>query len=575
MNERDTAIHRSSIRSLPTAALPTAEQLLSVIENLPNGVAAFDREDRLVLCNASCRELLAVSAPVLVEGTRYTDLLRYGLAYGQYAVPTGQEAAWLDQQLASHREPQTAIDQRLGCGRWVQTTVRATPDGGRLRLWADITERKLLESNLSAERDFLAQVISTSTAAVVVVDNDGSLALANQAAEAVLGVAAAIATTRPFDHPAWRITGVDGDPLPVEELPFVKVQTTGAAVFDVRHAIEWPDGTRRILSINAAPLARSADSLPKVVCSVTDITDKLQAESDLRYKEALLRGLFELCPLGISLTDHETGAFIDANRALLENLGYSHPELLTLTHFDITPVEYHRCDAAYQAITGHYGPWEKENIRKDGSRFTVLVRGIVIDDLAGKARNWSIVEDITERKAQEAHILRLAQSDQLTGLANRRLFQERLAEALARARRGRHIGAVAMLDLDGFKLVNDSHGHKVGDAVLVEAASRLKRCIRATDTLARFGGDEFLLIFDDIAGPGDVARIAEKIQVELARPYVVEGGSLALGASIGICLYPAQADEVDELIRQADMAMFCAKRQGGNRACFSGTADGA
>jgi len=454
------------------------------------------------------------------------------------------------------------------------TSTIVTDRSGRQLLWSiveDITERKRLEQSLAAERDFLDQIMATSLSAIVAIDASGQLVFANQAAERILGVTAATATDRHFDDPAWRVTDIDGGPYPVEEIPFVKVMTTGKPVFDVRHAIEWPDGTRRILSVNAAPLAHSPGSTSRVVCSVTDITDQLAAETALRQNEALLRGLFELCPMGIALTDLETGAFLDVNEAVLRQLGYSRDELLQLTYLDITPEQYQARDRNNQVSLvkgGRYTPHEKENIRKDGSRFPVLLNTTVVTDQSGRKLLWSIVEDITERKANEAQILRQAHYDELTGLPNRRLFQERLEQALERARRGRHIGAVAMLDLDHFKTINDSLGHKAGDQVLIEAANRLRSCTRATDTVARFGGDEFLLLLDDISSPADAEAIVGKIHTILARPFAVDGEKMQLGVSIGVCIFDAEHNDPDTLLRNADKAMYASKSAGRNQTRF-------
>lgn len=341
-----------------------------------------------------------------------------------------------------------------------------------------------------------------------------------------------------------------------------------AAVFDARHAIEWPDGTHHLPSINAAPLARDSTVPCSVVGSMIDVMDKLAAESDLRYKAALLRGLFELCPLGIALTDYATGAFIEVNDALLAQNGFSRDEFLRLTYFDVTPADYRASDRHFHQQlrdVGHHGPYEKENLRKDGSRYPIVLRSTMVTDLAGRQLIWSIVEDITERKASEAKVLRQAQFDELTGLPNRRLFQERLQRALERARRGRHGGAVAMLDLDDFKTVNDRLGHKAGDTILVEAAGRLTACTRATDTVARFGGDEFLILLDDIGVRSNAARIMRKLQRALVQPFCVDGRVLQLRVSSGISHFPADSDDQDELIRLADSAMYRAKRQGRNR----------
>jgi diguanylate cyclase (GGDEF)-like protein/PAS domain S-box-containing protein len=691
---------------LGRASQAVGAQLSIAMEALGDGFVLFDPDDRLVLCNQRFREIFPVLAPVMVPGNHFEDIVRHGLARGQFAAAVGREELYLAQRLAEHRAPYSCTEQELSDGRWVQVIEQATPDGGRIGLRIEITERKQqevatlqakrqleatlraipdllfevdregrfiachvadptrllvpaeelvgktiaetlptdaarichaaidealltgistgkhyrlegfkgggwfelsvarkdangdlsatpgeptlialvrdvtvrkeLESKLAAERDFLDQIMATSLSAVVVIDANGELSFANTAAERVLGIAAPTAVGRRFDHPAWRVTAVDGGHYPFEELPFAQVMRNRAPVFDVRHGIEWPDGTRRILSVNAAPLLDTPGAPRRVVCSVTDITDELAAESGLRYKESLLRGLFELCPVGIALTDFATGAFIDVNDAILAPSGFSRDELLGMTYFDITPEEHHPQDSQYLeqlAAVGRYGPFEKENFRKDGSRFPVLLRGMMVTDLTGRQLIWSIVEDITERKAAERQIFRKAHYDDLTGLPNRRLFQERLEGAVERARRGRHVGAVAMLDLDDFKTVNDSLGHRAGDAILVEAATRLSACTRATDTVARFGGDEFLVLLDDITAPADAARVARKMHAALARPYTVDGQMLQLGVSIGICLFPADSDDIAELVRLADMAMYRAKHQGRNRTRFHALAD--
>jgi len=688
--------HRLTL--LERASREAGAQLSLAMEALGDGCVVFDADDRLACCNQRYREIYPISAPAIVEGARFEDIVRYGLEHGEYVVPEGQEAAWLAARLALHRQAYAALEQELAGGRWVQIIEQATPEGGRIGLriditerkrqeaaalqakrqleatlraipdlmfevdregrfiachvsdprrllvppeelvgksitatlpadaarichaaidealstgistgmqyrlegfdggeWfelsvarkdadvdppgeptlialvRDITERKRLEQSLAAERDFLDQIMATSPSAIVVIDASGQLVFANQAAERVMRVSAASGSGRCFDDPALRITTFDGNPYPMEQLPCTAVLRTGQPVHDVRFAIEWPDGRRVMLSVNATPLAAASDAPRGVVCSITDITDQLAAETALRQNEALLRGLFELCPMGIALTDLETGAFLDVNEAVLRQLGYSRDELLQLTYLDITPEQYQARDRNNQVSLvkgGRYTPHEKENIRKDGSRFPVLLNTTVVTDGNGRKLLWSIVEDISERKANEAQILRQAHYDELTGLPNRRLFQERLEQALERARRGRHIGAVAMLDLDHFKTINDSLGHKAGDQVLIEAANRLRSCTRATDTVARFGGDEFLLLLDDISSPADAEAIVGKIHTILARPFAVDGEKMQLGVSIGVCIFDAEHNDPDTLLRNADKAMYASKSAGRNQTRF-------
>jgi diguanylate cyclase (GGDEF)-like protein len=174
-------------------------------------------------------------------------------------------------------------------------------------------------------------------------------------------------------------------------------------------------------------------------------------------------------------------------------------------------------------------------------------------------------EDVTERSRAEARIIYMARHDSLTGLANRVVFNEQLSRALLSAGRTEDLVALLCLDLDGFKKVNDSRGHPMGDALLCHVSERLSRCARETDTVARLGGDEFALLLNGIASPADAAAVAQRVVETLAEPYVIEGYSLAIGASVGIAIAPQDGVEPVELIRHADMALYRVKhsRPGG------------
>jgi diguanylate cyclase (GGDEF)-like protein len=174
--------------------------------------------------------------------------------------------------------------------------------------------------------------------------------------------------------------------------------------------------------------------------------------------------------------------------------------------------------------------------------------------------------DVTHFKERERAAQMLAQHDALTGLPNRRLLHDRLLEALARARRSKEVVAVLMIDLDDFKPVNDTHGHKAGDEVLRLTADRLKGCLRSTDTVARFGGDEFVVIAELSAATADVSAVATKVIEAVARPIpalwaAVGSPDVRISCSIGISQYPRDSEDPDALIRLADAAMYQAKRR--------------
>ena len=216
-----------------------------------------------------------------------------------------------------------------------------------------------------------------------------------------------------------------------------------------------------------------------------------------------------------------------------------------------------------------------EEIHLDGRADTAagtvvsVVATPIRDDQGRVAAAALVLEDITARKAAEARVARLALHDALTGLPNRALFQDRLAQALARARRAsggdpdkEEQVAVMLLDLDGFKDVNDTLGHQTGDQLLQAVAIRLVPLLRASDTLARLGGDEFALVQAGVRRPGDAEALAGKLLRQFAEPFAVDGHSFHVSASLGIALFPRDGGDAEALLRGADLALYRAKAEG-------------
>jgi diguanylate cyclase (GGDEF)-like protein len=183
------------------------------------------------------------------------------------------------------------------------------------------------------------------------------------------------------------------------------------------------------------------------------------------------------------------------------------------------------------------------------------------------------VADIDARKLQEDQIRHLAHHDMLTGLPNRLLFGDRLRQALLAAQREAHQLAVIFFDLDKFKPVNDSYGHAVGDVLLQQIATRLRGTLRASDTLARLGGDEFVVLLPQVSGADDARAVAEDILRALNRPFMTEGFSLSISASLGVAVYPDCAPDTEGLLRCADAAMYEAKLHGGGRVAEHAASD--
>jgi diguanylate cyclase (GGDEF)-like protein/PAS domain S-box-containing protein len=309
-----------------------------------------------------------------------------------------------------------------------------------------------------------------------------------------------------------------------------------------------------------------------------DVSADKAVELSLKESEFKFRSLFELSPVGIALNDLQTGRFLQVNDAMVAPTGYSREELLQMTYWDITPADYAADESAQlDALkqTDRYGPYEKQYRRKDGSTYSVLLSGIRMMDASGRAVIWSIIQDISQRKAMELELADAAQRDKLTGLANRALFMERLQKAVERVRSGaQSLFVVFFLDFDRFKLINDTLGHTAGDELLRQIAGRLRSTLRATDPIgsdpagnivARFGGDEFLLLINDLNVHSDAKVVAERLLDALAPAYTIFGSELRSTASVGIVTSDHCQASAEDILRNADVAMYEAKRAG--RAC--------
>ncbi len=287
----------------------------------------------------------------------------------------------------------------------------------------------------------------------------------------------------------------------------------------------------------------------------------------MEENERKFRSLFERSPVGIALTDYRSRRFLQVNDAFVEPSGYTREEILQLT-YDVLAL---RNDGGpLNQATGHR---ERLFRRKDGKHYPVLISGTRMTDSSGREVVWSVVQDISYRKAVERELAAAARRDRLTGLANRTQFLERLQEAVQRVRDGeQQMFAVLFLDFDRFKVVNDAMGHQAGDELLVQIADRLRKALRSGDVqgktrnqIARFGGDEFLVLINDIEKSADAARIADRVLMALSHAYVIQGREVHSTASIGIVTSDRCLEGAETIIRNADVAMYEAKRAG--RAC--------
>jgi diguanylate cyclase (GGDEF)-like protein/PAS domain S-box-containing protein len=292
-----------------------------------------------------------------------------------------------------------------------------------------------------------------------------------------------------------------------------------------------------------------------------NITESKKAESEL----TLLASIFSNSNEAITITDARN-QIIATNPAFTALTGYSQEEVIgknpKILSAGKTSSEFYKemWDSIHQ-----YGKWQGElwDRRKSGEPYPKWLSISVVRGNNGQIVNFigSFI-DITERKASEEKIRHLAYHDALTMLPNRFSFQERLEQAIGFSRRNGKQLALMLIDLDRFKSINDTLGHHIGDEILIQVAQRISASVRQSDIVARLGGDEFVVVLPDIASPEDAARVAKKIIGAICDPYFIGGQTLSSSPSIGICLYPDDASEISDLLKNADVAMYEAKAQG-------------
>ena len=296
---------------------------------------------------------------------------------------------------------------------------------------------------------------------------------------------------------------------------------------------------------------------------VQPMTHALQLESVKSHK------IVEMAAEGIISIDIQ-GHILSFNRAAQRIFGFGEDEVLGKNVSMLMPSPHRENHDGYLERYLQTGQAqiigktrELQGMRKDGTVFTMDLA--VSEVRLGDTHFFTaMLRDISEQKLAQQRIEQLAHYDELTGLPNRSLFYDRLGQAFVKAKRSQHSIALLFMDLDGFKQVNDTLGHHIGDMLLVKVADRLRLCVRESDTCARLGGDEFTLILNDTYELEDVALVANKVIESIAVPFEIEGYTLQIGISVGIARYPDDAASRGTLLMVADKAMYAAKAAGKN-----------
>ncbi len=431
-----------------------------------------------------------------------------------------------------------------------------------LRELASMRYENTIKMQLRQSRQALSDVLNTVPYGVEEIDTDGIIRYSNRAHHDLLGYAYG-------ELPGRHISDFVPNPQKRDELKhylacLVREQPapTPYTTLNLRK-----DGRPILMQVDWNYKRDERGRLTGFSAVLTDITEKRRAEDQLKQAAAVFENTVE----GVMITDSAAN-IVAVNRAFTDITGYQEDEVLgrnpRLLRSD-------RHDAAFYTAMWetlvHEGLWRGEvwNRRKSGEIFPVWQAISAIKDEAGGVINYvSVFSDISALKQTQQRLNYLAQHDPLTGLPNRLLFEDRLNQAMQRAQRERRLTAVMFIDLDRFKNINDSLGHPVGDALLVETAKLLRATIRREDTVARLGGDEFVIIAEAFDDPTDAAQLARKLIEAFAQPLQVKEHEIHITLSIGISLYPRDGMDIASLLKNADIALYRVKESGRNNFQF-------
>jgi diguanylate cyclase (GGDEF)-like protein/PAS domain S-box-containing protein len=430
----------------------------------------------------------------------------------------------------------------------------------------DITERKLADQQIAAANAQRKAVLDAATrVSIIATDASGIITVFNSGAERMLGYAASDVIG------ARNITEIHLDTELVQHarrLAFELGEKLNGFDVLVRRATregleerEWTyignDGEPVTVLLSVTALRDEHGNLTGYLHVGTDVTERKQAEERLRQQSAAMTASMD----GIGILDGRLD-FTYVNDALAKLFGYPTPqEIIGRSLCDLyEPPEQVRFITTIVPLVQQRGRWRGEatGLRHDASLFP---QEISLTSIEGGGM-VCVVRDITERTYAEEQIKHLAYHDALTTLPNRLLFKDRVTVAISHAQRHESRVSVLFLDLDRFKVINDSLGHNIGDQLLQAVAARVQSCVRDSDTVARLGGDEFTLLLPELTHAEDAALVAQKILEAVRYPFHIEGREFYITTSIGISVFPEDGPDAETLIKSADTAMYQAKEQG-------------
>jgi len=542
-------------RASITAALQASERKLreqlsfneSLLHGLPVPVFVKDAAGRYIACNDAFAGTVGLARSSIL-GRAVEDILPPKISGLHQAMDESALSQWRAQQY----EAESAFGSVLG--HWLIFKSPFTVGGkdGVIGVALDISDRRHAEEALKRSHQFFERTLNTIPQPVFVKNFQHRFVFVNDAACLFLGFSRDQMLGR-TDHDLFPIEQADTFAA-LDDLVFA----TGESNLE-EAKITDACGMEHVVLITKA-VFDDDDGRPVLVGVITDITERKRAEELLQIGAEV----FEHSSEGIMITD-DRARILMVNDAFVRITGLAEAEVLGR---DARAVGSDQLSSAffrsvYRRLKRH-GFWKGEvvNRRRNGEFYVAEMPVCAVRDEAGRVLRYiAMLTDITQRKHSEARINYMAEHDFLTGLANRALLHVRAEQAVLQAQRSGRKVAALLLDLDDFKVINDTWGHAVGDLLVQHVARCLTAVVRESDTVARFGGDEFVVLLPDVDERGDTGVIALSISSALSKPFITDSLSIHVGVSCGIAIYPDDAINVDGLFRAADAAMYRAKQR--------------
>ncbi|MEW5903096.1 MAG: EAL domain-containing protein [Pseudomonadota bacterium] len=569
-------VHRSRLlraeseaQAMIAALRESEERLRMTLQNAPDAVFITEQDGRIIYVNDNVIELLGYPRESLYTMTVF-DLVP----------PEWRERYREGGRRIVGEDVRHVMEIRLVArdGTRIPLELNATllPNGRVYGSCRDIRDRKAAEHALQESQVQLQTFMDTIAEGMYGVDGQGYCTFVNKAFLHMLGFSDESELLGKHMHELIHYAHADGTPYPAHECTVYQAYRIQQAVHSAEEVFWRKDGTAVPVEYWSQPVIKEG-KVEGAVVTFLDISERKRSEEAMQASMAFSESLLQTMPVPVFHKDAQ-GRYTGCNAAFAEFIGKPREAIIGRTVAEISPPENSRIyrDHDLDLLTSEASVqvYESQVLHADGKMHDVIFHKARLTGRSGGAVGIvGVILDITERKRSEREIHQLAFYDPLTQLPNRRLLLDRTLQALAVSARSARYGALMLLDLDNFKLVNDSKGHDVGDLLLCEVAQRLRGKVREGDTVARLGGDEFVVVLEELSSnPNEAAAqaelVAEKIRDALAAPYVLQGERQQSSPSIGVVLYLGHRESIDNLLKFADIAMYQSKQAGRNTIRF-------